>query len=203
MSARASSARTSTASGSAQAMISARVSSVSVVSAVWITTRPAVDATSYGLGVGYDLGQVSRLPGQVSLELARTNLDAGVDWRRGRRYRSRLASPCPWAAAPKAPRSTAWPTVSCRRAIMLMSTLSDNCFNRSLHKNEAPGAIPGAFLYCAQRFSARPEAGPSEPMADRSLPRRRCGRERRPPSCRAAPLTARPNRRRYGCNGRP
>ncbi len=37
----------------------------------------AVDATSYGLGVGYDLSQVSRLPAQVSLELARTNLDAG------------------------------------------------------------------------------------------------------------------------------
>ncbi|MFX0545522.1 hypothetical protein ACEWPL_008240 [Roseovarius sp. S1116L3] len=36
-----------------------------------------VDATSYGLGVGYDLQQISNLPGQVSLELARTNLDVG------------------------------------------------------------------------------------------------------------------------------
>ena len=35
-----------------------------------------IDATSYGLGVGYDLQQVSNLPGQISLELARTNLDA-------------------------------------------------------------------------------------------------------------------------------
>lgn len=36
-----------------------------------------VDATSFGVGMGYDLRQVSNLPGQVSLELARTNLDAG------------------------------------------------------------------------------------------------------------------------------
>lgn len=36
-----------------------------------------VDATSYGVGVGYDLGHVSTVPAQISLELARTNLDAG------------------------------------------------------------------------------------------------------------------------------
>ncbi len=36
-----------------------------------------VDATSFGAGVGYDLSQVSGIPGMVSLELARTNLDAG------------------------------------------------------------------------------------------------------------------------------
>ncbi|MFX0542390.1 porin [Roseovarius sp. S4756] len=37
-----------------------------------------VDATSYGVGVGYDLSQISSVPAQVSLELARTNLDAGA-----------------------------------------------------------------------------------------------------------------------------
>ena len=36
-----------------------------------------VEATSYGVGVGYDLRQVSTVPAQISLELARTNLDAG------------------------------------------------------------------------------------------------------------------------------
>ncbi len=34
-----------------------------------------VDATSYGIGMGYDLRQVSNVPAQLSLELARTNLD--------------------------------------------------------------------------------------------------------------------------------
>jgi hypothetical protein len=37
-----------------------------------------LDTTSYGLGVGYDLSQISSVPGQVSLELARTNLDASI-----------------------------------------------------------------------------------------------------------------------------
>jgi hypothetical protein len=37
-----------------------------------------VEATSYGIGVGYDLRQISNMPAQVSLELARTNLDAGI-----------------------------------------------------------------------------------------------------------------------------
>jgi hypothetical protein len=37
-----------------------------------------IEATSYGIGVGYDLRQVSTLPAQLSLELARTNVDAGA-----------------------------------------------------------------------------------------------------------------------------
>lgn len=37
-----------------------------------------VEATSYGLGVGYDLSQISTVPAQVSLELARTNFDFGL-----------------------------------------------------------------------------------------------------------------------------
>ncbi|SEK72965.1 hypothetical protein SAMN05421666_0309 [Roseovarius nanhaiticus] len=37
-----------------------------------------VDATSFGIGVGYDLSQISNVPAQMSLELARTTLDAGV-----------------------------------------------------------------------------------------------------------------------------
>ncbi|MFD0859558.1 hypothetical protein [Roseovarius aquimarinus] len=44
-----------------------------------------LEATSYGIGVGYDLSQISNLPAQMSLELARTNVeraarpDADVD----------------------------------------------------------------------------------------------------------------------------
>ncbi|MDO5756617.1 MAG: hypothetical protein Q4P24_03750 [Rhodobacterales bacterium] len=34
-----------------------------------------VDATSFGVGVGYDLSQIARLPAQLSLELARTIVD--------------------------------------------------------------------------------------------------------------------------------
>ncbi len=36
----------------------------------------AVDATTFGVGVGYDLGQISRLPASVSLELSRTDISA-------------------------------------------------------------------------------------------------------------------------------
>ncbi|WP_138935748.1 hypothetical protein [Roseovarius arcticus] len=36
-----------------------------------------VEATSYGIGASYDLRQISTVPAQISLELARTNLDAG------------------------------------------------------------------------------------------------------------------------------
>lgn len=34
-----------------------------------------IDATAYGIGVGYDLSQLARLPAQLSLELARTTID--------------------------------------------------------------------------------------------------------------------------------
>lgn len=36
-----------------------------------------IDATTFGLGVGYDLKQVSQIPALVSLELARTDLSQG------------------------------------------------------------------------------------------------------------------------------
>ncbi len=34
-----------------------------------------IHATSYGLGVGYDLSQIARVPAQISLELARTTIN--------------------------------------------------------------------------------------------------------------------------------